>query len=197
MTMTSGLRKFMLIVHLTISVGWIGAVITYLALGVSARFSQDVLTIRAAYLALDTIGWFAIVPLAFGALLTGLVMSLGTSWGLFRHYWVLITLALTILSTVVLLAHMTDVSALAQVAREALDGAQLEVFAGDLLHPAAGLLVLLVITGLNVYKPRGVTPYGWRKQREERAARRRGVTVIGDGPLARPARPTERDEVTQ
>jgi hypothetical protein len=197
MTMAPGLRKFMLIVHLTISVGWIGAVVAYLALAVSARISQDVLTIRAAYLALDSIGWFAIVPLAIGALLTGLVMSLGTPWGLFRHYWVLISLALTILSTVVLVAHMTDVSALAQLAREASDGAQLGGFAGDLLHPAGGLLVLLVITGLNVYKPRGVTPYGWRKQREERAARRRGVRVTGDVPLARPARPTEREEVTQ
>ena len=34
---------------------------------------------------------------------------------------------------------------------------------------SGGLLVLLVITVLNVYKPRGLTPYGWRKQEESRA----------------------------
>jgi hypothetical protein len=28
--------------------------------------------------------------------------------------------------------------------------------------------VLLVITALNVYKPPGMTRYGWRKQHEER-----------------------------
>jgi len=30
-------------------------------------------------------------------------------------------------------------------------------------------LVLLVTTTLSIYKPAGVTPYGWRKQRERAA----------------------------
>ncbi len=170
MTMTPGVRKFVLTVHLTSSVGWIGAVVAYLALGVSAVIRQDAQTVRAAYLAMEVIGWYVIVPLALAALLTGLVMSLGTPWGLFRHYWVLITLVLTILATVVLLLHMPTVSSLAEVAREA-DGANLADLGGlggDLFHAAGGLLVLLVITVLNVYKPRGLTPYGWRKQHEQR-----------------------------
>ena len=169
MTMPPALRKFMLIAHLIASVGWIGAVVAYLALGVSAVTSRDAQTVRAAWIAMEVIGWYAIVPLALAALLTGLVMSLGTPWGLFRHYWVLITLALTILATVVLLLHMPDVSSVAAVARAA-DGADLARFGGDLLHPGLGLLVLLVITALNVYKPRGLTRYGWRKQQERRTA---------------------------
>ena len=172
MTMTPGLRKFVLTVHLTSSVGWIGAVVAYLALGVSAVTSQDAQTVRAAWIAMELTGWFAIVPLALAALLTGLVMSLGTPWGLFRHYWVLITLVLTILSTAVLLLHMPTVSSLADAAREA-DDADLGVLGGDLLHPGVGLLVLLVITVINVYKPRGMTPYGWRKQHEQRTDGRR------------------------
>jgi hypothetical protein len=116
---------------------------------------------------MELTGWFVIVPLAVAALLTGLVMSLGTPWGLFRHYWVLITLVLAILSTVVLLLHMPTVSSLADVARGT-DSANLSGLGGDLLHPGVGLLVLLVIMGLNVYKPRGMTPYGWRKQHEQR-----------------------------
>src|SRR5215204_5467233 len=119
MTMPPGLRKFALAAHLIVSVGWIGAVIGYLALGVAAVTSQDAQTVRAAWIAMELTGWFAIVPLALAALLTGLVMSLGTPWGLFRHYWVLITLALTMLSTAVLLLHMPDVSAQADLAREA------------------------------------------------------------------------------
>jgi len=63
---------------------------------------------------------------------------------------------------------MPDVSSLANVAREA-DVAHLGGLGGDLLHAGGGLLVLLVITVLNMYKPRGLTPYGWRKQYEERA----------------------------
>ena len=167
MTMTPGLRKFALTAHITFSVGWIGAVVAYLALGASAVTSQDVQTVRAAWLAMEVIGWFTIVPLAIAALLTGIIMSLGTKWGLFRHYWVLISLVLTILSTVVLVLHMPTVSMLADMAQAA-DGADLAGLGGDLFHPGVGLVVLLVIMALNVYKPRGMTRYGWRKQHEQR-----------------------------
>jgi len=167
MTMAPGLRKFVLTVHLTSSVGWIGAVVAYLALGVSAVASREAQTVRAAWIAMELTGWFVIVPLSLAALLTGLLMSLGTPWGLFRHYWVLITLVLTVLATIVLLLHMPTVSVLADVAREA-DEADLGGLGGDLFHAGGGLLVLLVITVLNVYKPRGLTPYGWRKQHQQR-----------------------------
>ncbi len=186
--MTPGLRKLVLTAHLTFSVGWIGAVVAYLALGVSAVTNHDAQMVRAAWIAMELTGWYVIVPLALAALLTGIVMSLGTPWGLFRHYWVLITLVLTILSTVVLLSHMPTVSLLAAVAREA-DGADLAGLGGDLLHPGVGLLVLLVITGLNVYKPRGMTPYGWRKQHEERTDGRRKQPEPAAGP-GKEARPT-------
>ncbi|MQA92394.1 MAG: DUF2269 domain-containing protein [Gemmatimonas sp.] len=169
MILPPGLRKFALTAHLTSSVGWIGAAVAYLALGVSAVTSQDAQTVRAAWIAMELTGWFAIVPLALAALLTGIVISLGTPWGLFRHYWVLFTLVLTILSTIVLLLHMPTVSSLAEVAREA-DGAALGGLGGDLLHAGGGLLVLLAITVLNVYKPRGMTRYGWRKEEEQRRA---------------------------
>ena len=175
--MTPGLRKFALTVHLTLSVGWIGAVAAYLALGVAAVTSQDTQTVRAAWIAMVLTGWFVIVPLALAALFTGIVMSLGTPWGLFRHYWVMISLVLTILSTAVLLLHMPDVSSLANVAREA-DGADLAGLGGDLLHPGVGLLVLLGITALNVYKPRGMTRYGWCKEQEERRKRHEQPTVL-------------------
>jgi hypothetical protein len=66
----------------------------------------------------------------------------------------LIALVLTVLATVVLLLHMPTVSSLADLARVA-DGAALRRLGGDLLHPSLGLVVLLVITVLNVYMPRG------------------------------------------
>src|SRR5712692_10507010 len=108
--MTPGLRKLVLTAHLTFSVGWIGAVVAYLALGVSAVTNHDAQSVRGAWIAMELTGWYVIVPLALAALLTGLAISLGTPWGLFRHYWVLISLALTILATVILLLHMPSVS---------------------------------------------------------------------------------------
>src|SRR4029453_1850995 len=167
MTMPPGLRKLTLAVHLSCSLGWIGAVVAYLALGVAGATSHDAQALRAAWIAMALTGWYVIVPLAVAAFLTGLVMALGTPWGLFRRYWVLISLGLTVLATAVLLLHMPSVSSLADQARSA-DGARLGGLGSDLLHPGLGLVLLLVITGLNVYKPRGLTRYGWRKQQEQR-----------------------------
>src|SRR5947209_6277062 len=156
--MTPGVRKFALTIHLTCSVGWIGAVVAYLALGVAAVTSSDAQTVRAAWTAMDVTGWWVLVPLAIAALLTGLVMSLGTHWGLFRHYWVLISLALTLVCTLVLILHMPSVDAIARRAQTA-EGDSLRALGGDLFHPGAGLLLLLTVTVLNVYKPAGLTPY--------------------------------------
>jgi hypothetical protein len=171
MTMTPSLRKIALTVHITASVGWIGAVVAYLVLVIAAINNQDTPTLRAAWIALELTGWFAIVLLSLVSLLTGLVMSLGTKWGLFRHYWVLFSLALTIFATIILLQHMQTVSFFADMAAE-MDSADVsslrDGLVGELLHAGVGLLVLLVIQVLNVYKPRGMTPYGWRKQQEQR-----------------------------
>jgi hypothetical protein len=169
--MRPGVRKFALSAHLTFSIGWIGAVLAYLALGVAAVSSDDVQTIRAAWTAMELTGWFVIVPLAVASLLTGLVMAFGTKWGLFRHYWVLISFVLTVFATTVLLLHMPTVSSTTDIAQEA-EGAALEALGGDLGHPGIGLVVLLVIQVLNLYKPPGMTRYGWRKQQEQRASSR-------------------------
>jgi hypothetical protein len=164
--MRPSLRKFALTIHIALSVGWIGAVLAYLVLVVAAMTSQETQTLRAAWIAMELIGWYLIVPLALASLLTGFVMSLGTPWGLFRHYWVLISLVLTVVATGVLLRHMPTVSVFARVAAET-DGADVGglrgALRGELLHAGVGLLVLLVIEVLNVYKPQGLTAYGRRK----------------------------------
>ena len=173
MTMPPRLRSLALTAHVTASVGWLGAVVAYLALVGAALTREDARTVRAAWVAMDLTGWYAIVPLALASVLTGLVMSIGTPWGLVRHYWVLIKLVLTVFATLVLLGHMPAVSATVGLAAEAAaSGVDLRGLDGELLHAGGGLVVLLVTTVLSVFKPRGVTPYGWRKQREERAAAR-------------------------
>ncbi len=175
MTMTPHLRRFTLTAHVTSSVGWLGAVAGFLALAVAGLTSQDAQLVQAAYLAMELIGWFVLVPLSLASLLTGLVQSLGTRWGLFCHYWVLIKLLINVFATVTLLMYMQTLSYLAGVA------AQTASSSGDLgglrspspvLHAGAALLLLLVATTLSVYKPRGLTPYGRRKQHEQRAVSR-------------------------
>lgn len=167
MTMTPGVRKFALAAHLALSVGWIGAVAGYMALDVAATTGRDLQTLRAAYLGMELIARYVIVPMAFASLLTGLVMSLGTKWGLFRHYWVLISLLLTMIAIAVLLVEMQTISYFADKAADPRTSPDhLRAMGGTLVHSVGGTVVLLVILVLNLYKPQGITPYGWRRQQE-------------------------------
>jgi hypothetical protein len=114
---------------------------------------------------------FVLVPLGLVSLLSGLVQSLGTKWGLFRHYWILAKLSINVFATIVLLLYMQTLSYLAGVAAETTSSSDdLGVLRSPspLVHAAAALLLLLVATTLSVYKPRGMTPYGQRKQHEQR-----------------------------
>jgi len=170
MRMAPALRKLTLAVHLSVSVGWIGAVAAYISLDLAAATGRDAEMLRTAYLAMEQIARYVIVPLAFASLVTGIVMSLGTKWGLFRHYWVLTSLLLTIFATVVLLRETGLISAYADVAADpATSGDQLRALPSTLLHSIGGTVVLLVILVLNVYKPRGMTRYGRRKEQQRRA----------------------------
>lgn len=169
MTMTPGFRKFVLTAHIASTVGWLGAVAAFLALAVVGVTSQDAQMVRAAWIANGLIGWYVILPLALASALIGVVQSLGTEWGLIRHYWVLAKLLLTIFATIVLLVQMEAISYMAREAAK-VDNAGLGG-GGLVVHAGGGLLVLLVIEALSVYKPRGMTPYGWRKQQEERRKR--------------------------
>ena len=164
------LRKFALTAHVTSSVGWLGAVAGFLALAVAGLTSRDAQTVRSVYLVMDLTAWYVIVPLCLASLLTGLVSSLSTAWGLFRHYWVLLKILITIPSSLMLLVHMQPISYMAGVAANTpfsivdLHGLKIQL----VIEAAAAVLVLLVATALSVYKPKGMTRYGWRKLREQR-----------------------------
>ena len=172
--MAPQLSKFVLTMHITTSVGWLGAVAAFLVLSIAGVTSHDAEVVRGAYLSMNLIGLYMIVPLSFAALLTGVVQSLATHWGLFRHYWVLMKFLLTIGATALLLMH--QFSAVAKAARHSSDAApgvlpEVGQLGTQLLGDASfGLLALLAITTLSVYKPWGRTPYGERKQQELRQA---------------------------
>ncbi len=141
MSLSPPIRKLAVTAHVVFAVGWLGAVAAFLALAIAGLISQEAQTVRAVYIAMALIARYVIVPLSFAPLITGPILSLGTPWGLFRHYWILAKLLITVLSTIVLQVHMRPI----------------------------GLLVSAAATALGVYKPRGMTRYGWRKQYEERA----------------------------
>jgi hypothetical protein len=171
MIMPPWLRKLALALHVTASVGWIGAIAAFLALAIVGLQSRDAILVSGVYLAMEVTTEYAIVPLSVASLASGTIQSLGTSWGLFRHYWVLVKLLITAVSTVLLLTHTQGIGYMADVA------GQMALGSGDFrelrvqlaLDAGAAIGALLVTTLLSVYKPRGLTPYGWRKQREQRS----------------------------
>ena len=164
--MTSGVRRFALTTHVTCSVGWIGAVIVFLALAWLGLRSADATTVRGVYLVMEHAAWLTLVPLAFASLITGVVMSLGTSWGLFRHYWVVFKLAITVFATVILLIYMQTFRQMAFTAADPELALGVVRNPSPLVHSVLALVILLVATVLAIYKPQGVTPYGRRKQRD-------------------------------
>ncbi|EFV74699.1 hypothetical protein HMPREF1013_05156 [Bacillus sp. 2_A_57_CT2] len=169
MTMTPRIRKFALTTHITASVGWLGAVIAYLALAAVTQINHDAQMVRAAYLALDPITSYVIVPMSFASLLTGIVMSLFTHWGLFKHYWVVFKLLLTVFATIILLGFTQTLNKMISLAADPTTSIlDLRTMGAGMNHAVGALLVLLIITILSVYKPRGTTRYGWRKEQEKR-----------------------------
>ncbi len=189
--MTAGVRKLALTTHVTASVGWLGSVVAFLALAIAGVSSAESEIVRAAYVSMHLMTWYVIVPLAFGSFLTGLIEGIGTPWGLFRYYWILTKLILTVLATAILLLHTQPIDRVATVAmRAVLTTSDLQAVRIRLIGDAsAALFVLFVTTTLSVYKPWGMTPYGVRQQLVEneglsRAARREpratgGYVLIG------------------
>lgn len=163
--MTPRASKVALTAHVTSSVGWIGAVVAFLALAIAGLTSKNDQTVRAAYLAMELIGWGVIVPFSIASLLTGLVQSLGTSWGLFRHYWIVAKLLITVFASGLLLVHMQVANRMASVVSNAtigvtdFHGMRLQLV-GDAV---AAIVVLLIATWLSIFKPQGLTPLGRRQ----------------------------------
>jgi len=166
-TMTPRVRKLALTAHVTSSVGWLGAVVSFLALAIAGMASQDTQTVRAVYLAMELTGRYVLVPFSLASLLTGLVQSLGTKWGLFRHHWVLAKLTINVFANIVLLMYIQTLGRQADIAAGmTATGSDLSELRSPtaVIHSGGALLLLLVATALSVYKPQGMTRYGQRKQ---------------------------------
>jgi hypothetical protein len=174
MAMTPRLRTLALTAHVASSIGWFGAVAAFLVLAVAGLTRESPNVVLACYVAMSLTTWFAVVPLAIISLISGAISSLGTKWGLVRHYWVMVKLVVSIFITALLALHMPLVDFLASASTKnpaiaiGLHGLRIQM----IFYGAAAMLVLLLLTALSMYKPSGMTRYGWRKLQEERASSR-------------------------
>jgi hypothetical protein len=150
-------RRLVLTLHVASSVGWLGAVAAFFALGVWSQAVDEPRAGLAAYAAMDLVARVVIVPACLVSLATGVLEALITPWGLFRHYWVLFKLVLTVAGTGLLVLHLAPIREAAMLAGEAAPRLEALQPVGRQLVIASGAAVLLLLTAtvLSVYKPAG------------------------------------------
>ncbi|MFF5262753.1 hypothetical protein ACFY4C_27795 [Actinomadura viridis] len=153
-------RKTVLLLHVISSMTWLGLDIGLLMLSVTGFVTDDPVTRRAAYLSMNMIGDTLLVPASLLALATGILLGIGTAWGLVRYRWVLIKLVVTIVT-----ATLT-IFALRSGLHEAAAGVMAdppsagEAGVGLLAAPLVSLTCYIAMTALSVFKPWGRTRWG-------------------------------------
>ncbi|MFG2224743.1 DUF2269 domain-containing protein [Streptomyces sp. NPDC048644] len=152
-------RRAVLVVHVAVSVGWLGLTVGLLALGVTGFTTGSPGTTAAAYRAMKIFADWLVIPVALIALLSGLVLSLGMPWGPARHRWVVtkfwLTLATTLLSAFALRPEIGRLAAEAAAGRPS-DGI------GLVVAPSVATAAYLFVTAISVLKPWGRTRRGGR-----------------------------------
>lgn len=160
--MRVALRRLVFTTHVTSSLSWVGAVLVFIVLAFVGFTSRHEPTARGAYLVMAPAAWFVLVPLAHVALISGVVISVATPWGLLRHYWVVAKLLITLFSTIILLIYMDTFRHMAGMAADPVVDIRLVQNPSPLVHAILALVLLLLATVLGIYKPFGLTTYGER-----------------------------------
>jgi hypothetical protein len=167
--------------HLISSLAWLGAVASFLLLSISAIRSHDTEISKAAYVLMNRLGLYLILPLCLGSLITGIYLSLSTRWGLIRYYWVATKFVLTIVATIALVLHQfTAVARAAKLATSPFGDLfpihELDDIGTQLVADSSLAIVLLfVATVLAIYKPWGLTGYGKSTKSQETS-----ITIISE-----------------
>ncbi|MFC3448931.1 hypothetical protein [Amycolatopsis speibonae] len=165
MTLTPRWRKLVLVVHVVSSLGWLGITMVNTVLTFTSVFTDDARRQHAAILMMGQIGGYLLLPVSLTALISGIVLSLGTKWGLIRYKWVAVKLLLTLIAAgLTLFSLLPGLRELAAAAESTMDGVL--VPAGrrvDGFYPIiVSTTMYLTMTVLSVYKPGGKTAYGRR-----------------------------------
>ncbi|MDX2784044.1 DUF2269 domain-containing protein, partial [Streptomyces caniscabiei] len=162
-------RRALLVVHVTASAAWLGLTLGLLALGATAGITSSAAAVEASVRAMKLFADWLLIPVGLLTFTSGLVLSLGTPWGLARHRWVHTKFWLTLATlTATVLALRPGVNAAVAAGGPLPD-------AGDvLMGPVVSLSAYVFMTVISVLKPWGLT----RRGRRLRAAARRPVTPV-------------------
>lgn len=175
-------RRSVLVLHVAVSVSWLGLTLGLLALGITGYASDSPDMAAAAYRAMKIFGDWLVLPVALLSLVSGLVLSLGTPWGLARYRWVVIKFWLTLLT--LLLSVFALRPGINHLAAEAVACTPAPGFP-LVVAPAVATATYFFLTALSVLKPWGPTKRGRRLRAAQSAgsradrARRSGTEGAG------------------
>ncbi|MFJ2191157.1 DUF2269 domain-containing protein [Kitasatospora sp. NPDC087861] len=169
-------RKRLVVLHITVSVSWLALMLCLLTLAVTALTTDDADRLRTAYRAMGMLGDALILPLSLLTFLSGVALGLGTSWGLFRYYWVSTKFWLTLAAMAASVLALTDrlhdaVRVVAAHPTGPITAADLGfVRYNTVIVPSVALALYLLNVVLSVFKPWGRRPEGARRGRIPGAA---------------------------
>jgi hypothetical protein len=155
--LSRGWRRATLVAHIVAGGAWIGIDVIVAVLVLTGRFSGDLAVRSLAYQALATFVVWPMLTAGLVCLATGLILGLGTTWGLLRYWWVAVKLALNlVLCTLIVLVLRPGMDEVAGYGRELLVGTPDPATVSTLFFPpAVSLTTLTLATVLAVFKPWG------------------------------------------
>jgi hypothetical protein len=155
--LSGGTRKTVLVAHIASAGAWLGLDVVMAVLVFTAMFSDSDRTKALAYQALEMFAVWPLLALGLLCLATGILLGLGSKYGLVRFWWVAVKLVLNVvLSSLVLVALRPAVMDAADRGRELLAGGSPGLGVGDLVFPpivSTGALLFAMV--LSVFKPWG------------------------------------------
>ncbi len=151
-------RKGLLVIHIVAAGAWIGIDVVIGVLVFTALLADDDNTKALCYRALELFAVWPLLTTGLVCLTSGVVLGLGTKWGLIRYWWVAIKLALNVLLTALIpVALRPEVIEKAEQGRRFMAGEAASLAVGDLIFPPiVSPTLLLVAFVLAVFKPWGL-----------------------------------------
>jgi Na+-driven multidrug efflux pump len=151
------LRRATLVTHIVSAGAWIGIDVLVAVLVLTGWFADDPDVRGVAYQALALFVVWPMFTAAVVCLLSGLLLGLGTKWGLVRYWWVAVKLVINVvLCTLVLVALRPGLDEVRVYGEVLSDTGRAVGDVTDLFFPpVVSLLTLTAATVLAVYKPWG------------------------------------------
>ncbi|WP_077324373.1 hypothetical protein [Virgibacillus siamensis] len=150
-------KRWLLTAHILFSAIMFGNMVTFLILSITVASTNDGNLIESCYRIMHVLSSTSVKASTIATIITGILLSVLTKWGLFQFYWLIVKEVLTLMPLGLNLWGMyywtMDAFRIMQTSqdRAALFMVQTELWSGIIIQ----MLSLILIFVLSVFKPWG------------------------------------------